>query len=268
MRIIEHFLCGKENNPETCEDGLVIGESLIAIIDGVTSKGERLWNGKKSGCYAKDILKQYLKQDVVRQDAVTLLRNLDRILKEAVQCVEKKLPSEEYPRAAVLIYNDIYKEIWSYGDCQCKINGILYANSKKIDTMNSELRAYFLEYALMHGATLEGIAENDVGRKGIQNNLLMQFAFENVPGEFGYPILNGMGIEESMIIKYPVKTGDRVVLASDGYPVLGDTLDESERELNRVLKEDPLCFRLYQSTKGVKKGNISFDDRAFCRLEI
>ena len=56
MNILETFLLGKENNPDTCEDGLFISESLIAVIDGVTAKGTHLWNGKKSGCFAKDIL--------------------------------------------------------------------------------------------------------------------------------------------------------------------------------------------------------------------
>ncbi len=56
MEILETFLCGKENNPATCEDGLVISEQLVAIIDGVTAKGTRLWNDMSSGCYAKRTL--------------------------------------------------------------------------------------------------------------------------------------------------------------------------------------------------------------------
>lgn len=48
MEIIEHFLCGKENNPHTCEDGLILGEHIIGVIDGVTAKGKRLWDGKKA----------------------------------------------------------------------------------------------------------------------------------------------------------------------------------------------------------------------------
>lgn len=55
MQIIESFLCGKENNPKTCEDGIYIGEHLVAVIDGVTAKGKRLWNGHKSGPYAKKV---------------------------------------------------------------------------------------------------------------------------------------------------------------------------------------------------------------------
>lgn len=87
---------------------------------------------------------------------------------------------------------------------------------------------------------------------------------KNIP--FGYPVLIGQGIEPSMIKIYPVKSGDEILLASDGYTVLRGTLEESAKKLQRILKEDPLCFRAYRSTKGKKSCNVSFDDRAYCRI--
>lgn len=268
MEIIEQFLCGKEGNLITCEDGLVIGEHLIAVIDGVTSKGVRLWNGKAGGCYAKEVLADYLQQDVERQSAIELMRNLDRVLLDAVRENIKHPACEEVPRAAIIIYNDFYKEIWSYGDCQCRINDSVYTHSKKVDELNADLRAFYLEYQISRGMDIKELEQNDVGRQGILENLKMQFAFENKPGNFGYPVLNGMGIEESMIKRYSVTEGDSIILASDGYPVLKGTLDECERELNYLKQNDPMCFRLYRSTKGIKQGNVSFDDRAFCRFIV
>lgn len=268
MKILESFLCGKENDSNTCEDGLVIGKHLIAIIDGVTSKGIRLWNGKTSGCYAKEILMDYLCKDVERQNAIELLGNLNRILHENIyNCIEN-LPYEEYPRAAIIIYNDFYKEIWSYGDCQCRINNNVYTHSKKIDELNADLRAFYLEYQISQGIDIKQLEQNDLGRKGIQQNLVMQFAFENKKGYFGYPILNGMGIEESMIKYYSVEDKDMVILASDGYPVLKESLNKCEEELSYIIQNDPMCFQLYRSTKGLKQQNISFDDRAFCRFIV
>ena len=58
-----------------------------------------------------------------------------------------------------------------------------------------------------------------------------------------------------------------VVLASDGYPLLRPTLQQSEQDLDRLLKEDPQCCRLYESTKGLKPGNKSFDDRTYVRFQ-
>ena len=278
MRVIESFICGKENNPVTCEDGIFISDNLVVVIDGVTAKGNRLWDGHKSGCFAKDLLLDYLRRSIEKCDedfafaelgAVTLLAKLDAVLHDevAARC-GNDLPAEEYPRASIIIYNDATKEVISYGDCQCRINDEVHSHVKKIDVLNSDLRAYYLEYHLLQGMTLAELAENDLGRAAIQENLLMQFAFENKCGEFGYPVLNGMGIEPSLIKIYKVLPGDEVILASDGYPILGSSLEESEEMLQQVLQEDPMCFRKYRSTKGIKAGNVSFDDRVFCRIIV
>lgn len=268
MEIIEHFLCGKEGNINTCEDGLVIGKHLIAVLDGVTSKGTHLWNGKTSGCYAKDVLSNYLQQDVESQSAIELISNLDCILRENIQDSGEHLVCEEYPRVAVIIYNEFYKEIWSYGDCQCRINEDVYTHSKKIDELNADLRAFYLEYQISQGVDIKELEINDLGREYIQKNLKMQFAFENKLSYFGYPIINGMGVEESMIKCYSVTEGDIVILASDGYPILRSNLNECEKQLNYIKQNDPMCFRLYRSTKGIKQGNVSFDDRAFCKFIV
>ena len=45
------------------------------------------------------------------------------------------------------------------------------------------------------------------------------------------------------------------------------TLQQSEQDLDRLLKEDPQCCRLYESTKGLKPGNKSFDDRTYVRFQ-
>lgn len=230
MKIVETFICGKKNIPELCEDGLFISDGLLAVIDGVTAKGKKKWNGKSSGCYAKDKIMNCLVTADVTWSAMELLSQLN----EAISVEQKsELPLEEYPRAAVIIYNDYYKEIWSYGDCQCMIDGKVYSHEKDIDKMNSELRAFALEYALLNGENIKSLEEKDFGRMMIKKNLLMQFAFENEKGAFGYPILNGKALEQSLLIKYSVVNGSEIILASDGYPLLCNTLDESEKkELN------------------------------------
>jgi dGTP triphosphohydrolase len=83
-----------------------------------------------------------------------------------------------------------------------------------------------------------------------------------------YEVLNGKNLRYDLIKTYKVNTGDTVVLASDGYPVLKNTLEESENELKKVIKENPLCNKDYLSTKGVKKGNMSFDDRTYIKFIV
>ena len=267
MQIIETFLCGKENNPKTCEDGIFCGKYMVAVIDGVTAKGQMLWDGHKSGFYAKELLLAYFAQTgIEKQNAQELFANLDDYLYKHAVAKYPQLPAEEYPRASVIVYNDIYKEIWSYGDCQCRINDIVYNHAKKIDQLNSMLRSYYLEYHLENGMTLQELQEHDLGRTAIEESLRMQFSFENKAGEFGYPVLNGMGIAPHMISVHKVCAGDEIILASDGYPKLEACLEKSEESLKKIMETDPMCFRRYPCTKGIKAGNVSFDDRAFCRI--
>ena len=38
MQIIEHFIQGKRNNAQLCEDGWVVTPHFAAVVDGSTSK--------------------------------------------------------------------------------------------------------------------------------------------------------------------------------------------------------------------------------------
>ena len=65
---------------------------------------------------------------------------------------------------------------------------------------------------------------------------------------------------------YDIPAGTEIILASDGYPYLENTLEASESKLKYILENDPLCYTLYKSTKGIQKGNVSFDDRSYVRF--
>jgi glycerophosphoryl diester phosphodiesterase len=45
-------------------------------------------------------------------------------------------------------------------------------------------------------------------------------------------------------------------------------LAETERVLAQTIETDPLCYKIYKSTKGVVEGNISFDDRTYLRIKV
>lgn len=268
MKILEKYIQGKENNPDTCEDGLYIGEDIIAVLDGVTAKSTYLWNGVSSGCYGKNVIIDFLKKQLLIDSPEKFFMDADRQLKEVIDKNRNDIQTEDYPRVSIILYNDRCREIWSYGDCQCRINDKVYSHEKEIDRLNVEMRAFYLEYCLLQGRTLEELVCSDPGRKEIEDNLFRQLAFENKAGKFGYPVLNGQGIEEAMIKRYSVMPGDQIVLASDGYPKLKKTLKESEDALKEILENDPICFREFRSTKGVRTGNISFDDRTYCRILV
>ena len=95
--------------------------------------------------------------------------------------------------------------------------------------------------------------------------------FQNNPtvGDYWYPAVDGFTIPTAgIIIKTIPDDVDTIVLASDGYPVLKDNLQESESILQDNLLRDPLIFREYKSTKGMSNGDVSYDDRAFIKVNL
>ena len=87
--------------------------------------------------------------------------------------------------------------------------------------------------------------------------------------EYGYSIIHGEEIPESLIKVIPLGAGTpEVILASDGYPRVEPTLEQSEACLRNVLAEDRACCRIYKSTKGVNGENKSYDDRTYIRFLV
>ena len=81
--------------------------------------------------------------------------------------------------------------------------------------------------------------------------------------------MDGYSIDSKHIKVHKISESDfTIILASDGYPEVFNTLQESEDYLDYILKNDPLCYRIFKSTKGLKKGNLSFDDRAYVKIEL
>lgn len=268
MRIIEHLIVGKKQDQNFCEDGIFINEHFIAVIDGVTSKGTHLWNGFTSGVYAKNIILNYLVDAPFNIDAKQLLSNLNRVLSEQFINVKTEDEIKEYLRASIIVFSNYYKEIWAFGDCQCMINEETYTHSKKIDYLNSEIRSMAIKGFLKNGVNLEELTKYDRGRELILPFLEMQLLFENTDDDLGYPVLNGRQINMNSLKRYSVKTGDLIVLASDGYPKLFPTLEKSEAYLKKIITEDPMCYSLYKSTKGLAIGQNSFDDRTYVKFVV
>lgn len=97
-----------------------------------------------------------------------------------------------------------------------------------------------------------------------------QMLFQNTPatGQYWFAVIDGFDVPDEGICIQPLPADiQTIVLASDGYPYLKDTLETSEACLQELLQDDPLLFRKYKATKGVSKGNVSFDDRAYVKLK-
>ena len=163
------------------------------------------------------------------------------------------------------------------GDCQFGyIDGEnifrTVTNTKLIDKCLSEWRRdIILSYLSRGRMTTEEIAANDPGRRIIQPFITHQVRYQNAKTQnpFNYTMLDGEPVPKHYIKVYRLPADvHQLVLATDGYPVLMQNLEESEKELHHLLQEDPLCIGPLLGTKGVQPGNKSNDDRTYLRLEI
>ncbi len=264
MKILEQFIKGKNENQDLCEDRLLITDNFIAVVDGVTSKSAKTINGKTGGCVGADVLCNTIKnlpKDINVYNAVNSIT-------DAISDLYSPGEEKGWIAACAIILSLHHKEIWNIGDCQCIINDRLFAHEKEIDRVLSQKRAYVIEDALINGLSEAELYTNDVGREAILSQLTEQHKLANGDGEYAYPVFNGTAIPQKMINIYKVHTGDTIILASDGYPHLCNSLEESELFLQKELKENPLCYKGYKSTKGLQKGNLSFDDRAFIKFTV
>ncbi len=266
--IIEKLLIGKGKESE---DGMFIGDNFLAVVDGVTSKGSHKFNGHTGGWYAKEIVLEAIKglpKDIAGEGAMLKLNKaiLDGY-KDYLETAREKI--EERMQACVIIFSVYMNEIWVFGDCQCIINNVLYKNEKKFDEIVSDMRALVLEAYMLQGKTQLELLEDDKGREFIMPILKKQGLFANLPSHLGYDVLDGFSKPcLDRMKRFKVKKGDTIILSSDGYPELRDTLEESENALKTILEKDPLCAKTYISTKGLKPGNKSFDDRTYLKFIV
>lgn len=267
MRLNKVFLQGKKNEA-ACEDGYVFCEHYAAVVDGVTSKSEHLFSGKTPGRIGMEVLCReipLLEPELTVEQSVQKLTLALRKERE-IMSREHEVTLLEYPRACAAIYSKARREVWLIGDCQCCVNGKVYTNPKKIDDVTMHIRSFVLQCERLAGKEETDFEINDPGRQAILPFLKQQYLFENNDGVFGYPVLNGEKIIEGQLVVIPVTEGSLVTLATDGYPVLHESLEESEAELAEVLASDPFCYRKNLQTKGIQKGNVSFDDRCFLQF--
>lgn len=165
--------------------------------------------------------------------------------------------------ASAVVYSHFYRQIWMVGDCQCMVNGVLFLNAKPHEKEIAEKRAEIIKAALKEGKSIESIMADDIGRKAIMPKLKEACNLQNV----AFPVIDGFNIPTNLVKIINVNQGNsEIILASDGYPKLERTLDKSEKELQRLLSDDPLCINENIATKGLALDRESFDDRAYIRF--
>lgn len=288
MKIIESSIIGKKS-PEACEDGMVVTDDFIAVIDGSTSKTPKHLNpDMKNGRYAMMLISEYIREEL-KADAsvdefcqgVTAYIYNKVYEKLGVEERLKKHPEERLTASAIL-YSRTRNEVWMVGDCQAIIAGKLYENGKPYEQEIARKRVELIE---------QGLSPAEA-RKQIEP-LLIKAMLSGQNQTYtvidGFPIyregVKVVSVSDSCSVQDSVPASDSVhcsdsvsasgtisvssseiVLASDGYPFLKPTLAASEAALAEQIANDPQNIHSFIATKGIVEGNKSFDDRTYIRF--
>ncbi len=263
MTIIESFLQGKYNDASRCEDDLFISDDGVAVIDGSTAKTHTARYQTTPGKMAAQRIKAALHDCIGSADPFAMLCALNN----AVAQLPFDSPLSR-PTASVIIYQRRFSRIVNYGDCQCIVDHVRHLHEKAVDLANASRRRRILRICLRLGIPRSLLMEHDPGRLFILPALRRQHRYaNNAKSKLGYGVIDGQRLVHRFMTLYQVHAGDEIILASDGYPMLQETLQSSERILQWILAKDALIIgRPYSSTKGLVPGNVSYDDRTYIRF--
>ncbi len=152
------------------------------------------------------------------------------------------------------------------GDCQCLIGDNYFDNPKPSEAIMAEKRAKEARRLIDEGReTVESLLNHDMAREAILPLLIEEMRNQNVT----YSVIDGFPIPRQKVRVIPLDFSRwTIVLASDGYPFLHTTLEESERALAEQRERDPLNIDTFKATKAFKKEFNSFDDRAYIRFKV
>lgn len=265
--IIEQSSIGKKSQ-QACEDGLVATPHFVAAIDGSTSKSHTNFHPTMTnGQFCMTLVRQYIQSMPADIDCPHFCQNIAAFIHFAYTRLGAHLDwLEKHPTermaASAAIFSKARHEVWLIGDCQCLVDGKWHDNPKPYEQLIAEMRSAYIRLQLKQGRKSEDFQVHDDGRDFILPVLVDSCQYQNKT----FAVIDGfpMPIEQVRVID--VGGASEIVLATDGYPTLLPTLEQSEQALAQQLSADPLCIEHFKATKGLMKGNCSFDDRSYIRF--
>lgn len=288
MKIIESCIIGKKSQ-EACEDGMVVTDDFIAVIDGSTSKTPKHLNpDMKNGRYAMMLISEYIREELKADASVDeFCQGVTAYIYNKVYeklGVEERLKEhpEERLTASAILYSRTKNEVWMVGDCQAIITGKLYENGKPYEEKIARKRVELIEQGLSPAearkqiepllikAMLSGQNQTytvidgfPIYREGVKvvsvsDSCSVQ---DSVPASDSVPCSDSVSASGTI-----PSSSSEIVLASDGYPFLKPTLAASEAALAEQIANDPQNIHSFIATKGIVEGNKSFDDRTYIRF--
>lgn len=276
INVLEFSVIGKNKEEGKCEDKFFFNNDFVAVIDGATSKSDLKIDGDSTGRKAAEIIWLALNEMQKELDYDEATRFItDQIFQFYIKngLLSQVNSNPKYRcSASAIIYSKHHHEIWLIGDCHALVNGSHISNNKPLDDVVCNARSLYVQCLLATGEYNEEdfLGENDPSREFIIPLLTIQNRLQNRSGfEFSYSCFDGFELDHNCNKRYRLTLDqNKIVFASDGYPVLFDNLADTEKALANIREEDPICYKVNKSTKGFLESLKSFDDRCYVSFEL
>ena len=225
MKIIESSIIGKKSL-EACEDGMVVTDDFIAVIDGSTSKTPKHLNpDMKNGRYAMMLISEYIREELKADASVDdFCQGVTAYIYNKVYeklGVEERLKEhpEERLTASAILYSRTRNEVWMVGDCQAIIDGKLYENGKPYEEKIARKRVELIE---------QGLSPAEA-RKQIEPLLIKA-------------MLSGQNQTYTVIDGFPIyREGVKVVSVSDSSSVQGSVSSSDSSSVQDSVSSSDFC---------------------------
>jgi hypothetical protein len=252
------------------DDIVFISDDFLAVIDGATSKDEytkAVSGGRRCAESVANALSALPRQS----DLEGFLSHAN----DVINCTEKGLrPTGGWlfgpPSCSAVVVSAERREIWGIGEGSFRVSAQPHYLLNPLEQVAATVRSIILRAKLLEGVSVRELQTDDPGRKAALPLLRAAHLFRNRAGtQWGFAALDGSNVPEELIDTWKIPEVEiEGLIASDGYPVLGEDLQSSEGALAELQIKDPLLCTNYLSTKCKQPGEQSFDDRSLIRFKI
>lgn len=293
LRVVESFSESKygDDMPQMNEDVPVVTPdgSFVALADGITSFDGPVYDGMTSGRRCALLLASAVRAAGPDEDGYAIFDRACRKIRDDPwlgvprygTVVPGTVAAVASARAAkVWTLRDLWVavalpdgglEILQHGDREA--SPAVIARVEAVRAAYTQLRNQGMNRDQAEAALM---GSEDPGRGPSIEKLVANYPRINNPARpDGYGIVCGKPLPRSMVREIDISpyNGLKIILATDGYPVLKTTLQQTERRLKTLLAADPLCMNDNVQAKGLfqrqdGRRSASYDDRSYVSFTL
>lgn len=271
MEVLETFVRSKTGDHQHCEDVIAVTDHFVAVFDGASDVDRRTYDGVSGGRLAAETAARAVSGLPADADMDQAVRQLSEAL-AARNALGEDLPLQpgvDRPATTLLVYSPYRRELWRIGDSGFAIDGAVSLPDKPVDELAYGLRAAYTTALLAGGAEAAELTVEDPGFELLKPFYRAQRNLVNRVVPYGYGALDGSDVPAGFVecIDVP-REAEELVLVTDGYPFIRESLEQTEADLAALIERDPLGIREWVRPAAVGPALEAFDDRAWVRVAL